>query len=53
MSTLHARPAYTRDELERLYPKNLQLQLVQVVSTDADAKHRQAHFYLLVLPLLL
>ncbi|KAI9790928.1 MAG: hypothetical protein M1816_004689 [Peltula sp. TS41687] len=32
MSSLHARPPYSRDELERLYPKRLRLQLIQVVS---------------------
>jgi hypothetical protein len=32
MATLIPREPYTKEELERLYPKDLQLQLVQVVS---------------------
>ena len=32
MTTLVPRPPYTRDELDRLYPKKLNLQLVQIVS---------------------
>lgn len=32
MTTLVPAPPYTKDELEKLYPKSLQLQLVQVVS---------------------
>lgn len=32
MTTLQPRPPYTQEELEKLYPKELQLQLVQVVS---------------------
>lgn len=31
MTTLVPRPPYTQDELARLYPKTLKLQLVQVV----------------------
>lgn len=31
MTTLVPRPPYTQDELDRLYPKNLKLQLVQIV----------------------
>ena len=32
MTTLIPRPSYTREELDRLYPQSVQLQLVQVVS---------------------
>ena len=32
MTTLVPRPPYTQDELDRLYPKKLTLQLVQIVS---------------------
>lgn len=32
MTTLTPREPYSKEELERLYPKNLKLQLVQVVS---------------------
>ena len=31
MTTLVPRPPYTSDELDRLYPKALKLQLVQIV----------------------
>lgn len=31
MTTLTPRPPYTPDELDRLYPKTLQLRLVQIV----------------------
>lgn len=31
MTTLVPRPPYTSDELDRLYPKNLKLQFVQIV----------------------
>ena len=31
MTTLVPRPSYTQDELDRLYPKKLKLQLVQIV----------------------
>ena len=31
MTTLVPRPPYTQEELDRLYPKSLKLQLVQVV----------------------
>lgn len=32
MTTLNPREPYSPEELERLYPKNLKLELVQVVS---------------------
>lgn len=32
MTSLQPRAPYTPEELERLYPKGLQLQLVQIVS---------------------
>lgn len=31
MTTFVPRPPYSREELDRLYPKNLNLQLVQIV----------------------
>jgi acid phosphatase len=31
MASLRPRPPYSQEELEKLYPKNLELQLVQVV----------------------
>lgn len=31
MTTLVPPPPYTQDELDRLYPNNLKLQLVQIV----------------------
>lgn len=31
MTTLVPRPPYSQDELDRLYPKDLKLQLVQIV----------------------
>lgn len=33
MTTLQPRPPYSDEELRHLYPKNLQLQLVQVVGS--------------------
>lgn len=33
MTTFVPRPPYTREELEQLYPRSVQLQLVQVVSS--------------------
>ena len=32
MTTLKPRPPYSQDELDRLYPKSLQLEQVQIVS---------------------
>ncbi len=32
MATLQPRGPYSQEELEKLYPKNLELQLVQIVS---------------------
>ena len=34
MTTLVPRPPYTKDELDRLYPKQLKLHLVQIVCLD-------------------
>jgi hypothetical protein len=31
MASLQTRPAYSQEELEKLYPKDMQLQLVQIV----------------------
>ena len=36
MTTLVPSPAYTQEELDRLYPKQLKLQLVQIVSVFAS-----------------
>ena len=37
MTTLVPREPYSQDELDRLYPKQLKLQLVQVVSTTPQS----------------
>jgi hypothetical protein len=34
MASLRPRPPYSEEELEKLYPKNLELQLVQVVCSS-------------------
>lgn len=44
MTTLTPRPPYSQQEIEQLYPKHLQLQLVQVVCTS----HRQLRQLLLI-----
>jgi acid phosphatase len=35
MTTLIPRQFYSQEELDKLYPQELELQLVQIVSTDA------------------
>ena len=42
MTTFVPRPPYTREELDRLYPKKLQLQLVQIVSPSPLCEDRDA-----------
>jgi acid phosphatase len=37
MTTLIPRQFYSQEELDKLYPKELELQLVQIVSTNAIA----------------
>jgi len=37
MTTLIPRQFYSQDELDKLYPKELELQLVQIVSTNVIA----------------
>lgn len=41
MTTLTPREPYSKEELERLYPKNLKLQLVQVVSIVFSGREKK------------
>jgi acid phosphatase len=40
MTTLIPRQFYSQEELDKLYPKELELQLVQIVSTNVIASFR-------------
>ena len=44
MTTLDPRPAYSKEELEKLYPKDLELQLVQVLLRHGERAPVSARF---------
>lgn len=44
MTTLVPRPAYSQDELDKLYPKGLELRLVQVLLRHGERAPVSARF---------
>lgn len=44
MTTLEPRPPYSQEELDKLYPKNLELQLVQVILRHGERAPVSARF---------
>jgi len=44
MTTLEPRPAYSQDELDKLYPKGLELRLVQVLLRHGERAPVSARF---------
>ena len=44
MTTLQPRPPYTKEELEKLYPDNLELRLVQVLLRHGERAPVSARF---------
>lgn len=44
MTTFHPRPPYSREELSKLYPEELELQLVQVLLRHGERAPVSARF---------